>query len=513
LPGGTQPPGCPLNPAGTTGDNGNVIGYTYTDGVNSSLSHTALYVYDSLNRLACAQATGNSTYNQSFAFDAYGNLSCTPSSPGCVNLTYNTATNHIAGYTYDAAGNVTNDGTNTYQWDAEGHLIAVINGARVAISTNTYNALGQRVRDVTQTNTTDEAYGAGGSLLWRYTGNPNDPNQRAFVPSGGRILAEYYTGGTLFDHPDQLGSITSSTSANGSPCQERLFYPFGELWTGAGNCGMHQTFAQLPDYDAETDQYNTLFRHYTPNGRWMRPDPLAGDVTNPQSLNRYAYVRNNPTTLTDPSGLENQPTSPTANGNSCVMSFGPGPCGQPPTQATETGANTEDPSQGDPTITLGNVNVAYQFFAVEQFGNGQMGAYIDANPAEGSCDGCRWTQTTSRTGEAAHDERTDGNTGTPLYPGGYHEGGSDGANLHDEPSSNKAGSFTAVSSLVEVKGKTITIKGSMTWVIAWTRRERSLDRSRTPLHRRSKHVLLTRCGVTTRVGLSPSLRKRWLRST
>ena len=36
---------------------------------------------------------------------------------------------------------------------------------------------------------------------------------------------------------------------------------------------MHQTFAKLPDYDAETYQYNTANRHYTPSGRWMTPDP------------------------------------------------------------------------------------------------------------------------------------------------------------------------------------------------------------------------------------------------
>ena len=37
--------------------------------------------------------------------------------------------------------------------------------------------------------------------------------------------------------------------------------------------------------------------------RWLSPDPVAGDILNPQSLNRYAYVLNNPTTLTDPLGL------------------------------------------------------------------------------------------------------------------------------------------------------------------------------------------------------------------
>jgi len=56
--------------------------------------------------------------------------------------------------------------------------------------------------------------------------------------------------------------------------------------------------------DSETGNDKTWHRHYRSNlGRWMTPDPVAGDITNPQSLNRYAYVLNNPLNLIDPLGL------------------------------------------------------------------------------------------------------------------------------------------------------------------------------------------------------------------
>jgi len=35
----------------------------------------------------------------------------------------------------------------------------------------------------------------------------------------------------------------------------------------------------------------------------MTPDPLGGRLIDPQTLNKYAYVRNNPTTLIDPTGM------------------------------------------------------------------------------------------------------------------------------------------------------------------------------------------------------------------
>lgn len=48
----------------------------------------------------------------------------------------------------------------------------------------------------------------------------------------------------------------------------------------------------------------------------MSPDPLAGAVGNPQSLNRYAYVLNNPETFTDLLGLQCQ--QPSAGVVSCT---------------------------------------------------------------------------------------------------------------------------------------------------------------------------------------------------
>jgi len=296
-----NPTSCAPPNAGTM-NNGNVWGYYYNDNMNAGLNHTATYHYDGANRLSSAVAAGNSNYTQYFTYDAYGNMSCTPSGPKCVAPTYNPSTNQITSYWYFPSGNVWSDSTYSYDWDNDGHMTQAWAGG--VGGTYWYNALGQRMRSVTSSGTTDEVYGAGGNLLWRYTGNSSDPNQRAFVPFQGRILAEYYSGGTIFDHPDEIGSATTSSDYTGNNFNEKLFYPFGEAWTGAAlpSFGMQQTFAQLPDYDPEADLYNTPNRRYSPSGRWPSPDTVRGDLTNPQSLNLYSYVTNNPTTLTDPSG-------------------------------------------------------------------------------------------------------------------------------------------------------------------------------------------------------------------
>ena len=125
------------------------------------------------------------------------------------------------------------------------------------------------------------------------------------------MLAEYLSNGVDFDHPNALGSDAQMTDYAGNGGQAILYYPWGQVWSnpsGAFGNTFYQRYASLQLYDTVNNGYVPPFRYYVSNqGRWLTPDPLAGDVMNPQSLNRYAYVLNNPTTLIDPLGLQGCP--------------------------------------------------------------------------------------------------------------------------------------------------------------------------------------------------------------
>ena len=89
-----------------------------------------------------------------------------------------------------------------------------------------------------------------------------------------------------------------TTNQTGTWVDDALFYPWGETWKYV------EDFAGLPYYDTKTTNDFAAFRVYSPNiGRWFSPDSVRGDVTNPQALDLYSYVTDNPTTLTDPLGL------------------------------------------------------------------------------------------------------------------------------------------------------------------------------------------------------------------
>jgi RHS repeat-associated protein len=57
--------------------------------------------------------------------------------------------------------------------------------------------------------------------------------------------------------------------------------------------------------DATTGLYKFGTRYYNPTvGRWTQPDPKGGNITDINSLARYAYADNDPINLTDSSGKD-----------------------------------------------------------------------------------------------------------------------------------------------------------------------------------------------------------------
>jgi RHS repeat-associated protein len=124
----------------------------------------------------------------------------------------------------------------------------------------------------------------------------------------GTTPVAYYSGGSIhYQHQDWQGTERARTSNNGAMEGAYTSLPFGDgfgVTYGSDTDAYH--YAQL-DHDSESGTEHAEFRQYSSTqGRWMSPDPYDGsyDPSDPQSLNRYNYVRNNPLSFIDPLGLD-----------------------------------------------------------------------------------------------------------------------------------------------------------------------------------------------------------------
>jgi len=67
--------------------------------------------------------------------------------------------------------------------------------------------------------------------------------------------------------------------------------------------GSRYPFLTQQERDTETNLDYFVARYYvSPQGRFISPDAFAGILTNPQTLNRYSYVGNNPLKYVDLTG-------------------------------------------------------------------------------------------------------------------------------------------------------------------------------------------------------------------
>jgi RHS repeat-associated protein len=123
---------------------------------------------------------------------------------------------------------------------------------------------------------------------------------REYIYSGTALLAKIDSSGTKYYHQDHL-SNRMVTDSSGNTFAEMGHFPYGEKWYNATNDKLLFTTYER---DAESgNDYAQARYNVSRLGRFSSPDPIAGSTSDPQSLNRYSYVRNMPVMLTDPSGM------------------------------------------------------------------------------------------------------------------------------------------------------------------------------------------------------------------
>jgi RHS repeat-associated protein len=274
---------------------------TATTTATSTATHTAIpippepvtidYLYDPLYRLTEANYSTGDYYH--YTYDSVGNRLTEESKIegllSAVDYAYDeanrlTSVDNVA-YTWDANGNLLNDGANTYTYDSANRLISV-NGTE----SYTYNGLGDRLTQNNVHYTLDLNAGLTQVL---------EDGENTYLYGNGRISqtgtsTEYFLG-------DALGSVRQLTNEAAEITLTKAYEPYGEEAWSYGEGQSDYGFA------AEWTDANGLIhlraRYYAPaDGRFLSRDTWEGDENNPITYNKWTYANANPVMYTDPSG-------------------------------------------------------------------------------------------------------------------------------------------------------------------------------------------------------------------
>jgi len=125
---------------------------------------------------------------------------------------------------------------------------------------------------------------------------------RKYERADGQRIAVRVDGALYFLHSDHLGSATLTTDASGNRVGELHYTPYGITRYEWGSMLTDRRYTGQR-WDPGLGLYDYRARYYHPAlGRFVQADTVVPEPGNPQSLNRYAYVLNNPIRYNDPTG-------------------------------------------------------------------------------------------------------------------------------------------------------------------------------------------------------------------
>ncbi|HKO38431.1 MAG TPA: RHS repeat-associated core domain-containing protein [Solirubrobacterales bacterium] len=212
------------------------------------------------------------------------------------SLKYNAANQLIEregqALSYDADGNLIDDGASEYEWNARDELAAVDGAVDASFS---YDPFGRRISRTSAEATTDFLHD-GFNVVQEYEGE----ELTAALLTGlhlDQLFARTTTAGTDSFLTDRLGTVIGLADGTGEVNTTYTYQPFGVM-TNAGDPSDNP----FQFTGRENDGTGLLYyraRYYDPSvGRFISSDPkgFAG------GFNLYGYVGGNPLDLTDPSG-------------------------------------------------------------------------------------------------------------------------------------------------------------------------------------------------------------------
>lgn len=280
---------------------------------------TTFYTYDAANRLLTVKGLNK---NQTYTYDPVGNRLTLTTSNKTTTYSYNQADELIkAGniaYSYDPNGNRIQEDSNgnitTYAYNEANELTTISNGNQVA-DKYIYDGDGNRVQTTANTITTND--------IW----NVNNTTPQLLSQTMLNKTTDYQYGLNLISNDSQsnsqnyyeydgLGSVTGLTDAQGMQTNQYSYDAYGNPLGEAKTIG--QPFQNPFGYAGQQQDPTGLSymhaRYYDPTtGTFTSHDTYPANLNNPQTINRYTYVQDNPINYIDPTGLSSCEAGQTTN--------------------------------------------------------------------------------------------------------------------------------------------------------------------------------------------------------
>ena len=269
---------------------------------------TLTYGYDSAGNRLLLKSGSTTTY---YKYGAYNKL-C-ESSTSDSNTCASPPSSSVTKYYYDASGDIVNRATNanaSYAFDLDNRLVKACIASPCASSnayTFAYDGLGNRIRESgpSGSSTYTNTYVASGDQMLYLKGVVGATTTKTIYLYAGSLLVATVSGTTYsYFHEDHLGSVRLVTRAGSGGKVTVVFstnyQPFGAQYAASGT---DPNVKYTGQWSEAAGLYWNHARYYDPTlGRFVSADPVLGSLSGPQTLNRYAYVGNNPLTYVDPSG-------------------------------------------------------------------------------------------------------------------------------------------------------------------------------------------------------------------